>query len=87
MRKVCNFTDYFVIAGGGSDRKVKAIADGIEDALNTKHIRVQHKEGYREASWIVLDCANVVAHIFYNQTRDFYLLERLWSDAPRVKVK
>lgn len=87
MRKVCNFTDYFVVAGGGSDRKVKAIADGIEEALAKGKISGWHKEGYQEASWIVFDCRNVIAHIFYNQTREFYLLERLWSDAPIVKVK
>ena len=87
MRKVCNFTDYFVIASGGSDRKVKAIAEGIEEALNKKRIRVRHKDGYQQASWIVLDCMDVVAHVFHNQTREFYLLERLWSDAPRVKTE
>jgi len=87
MRRVCNFTDYFVIAGGGSDRKVKAIADGIEEALSKKHIRPHHREGYEEAAWIVFDYSDVVAHVFYNQTREFYSLERLWSDAPRVKIK
>jgi len=87
MRKVSNFTDYFVIAGGSSDRKVKAIADGIINALADKNISVARKEGYKEASWIVLDCFDVVVHVFYNPTRDFYSLERLWSDAPRVKAK
>lgn len=87
MRKACNFTDYFVIAGAGSDRKVKAIADAMEEALAKKGLSARHREGYNEASWIVLDCQSVIAHIFYNQTREFYSLERLWSDAPRVKVK
>lgn len=86
MRKVSTFCDYFVIASGGSDRKVKAIADGIEEALNKSGFSVHHKEGYEGASWILLDCDNVVAHIFYEQAREFYLLERLWSDAARVKV-
>jgi ribosome-associated protein len=87
MRKACNFTDYFVIASGGSDRKVKAIADGIEEVLKNKNLKPAHKEGYSEASWIVLDCIDVVAHVFYNQAREFYLLERLWGDAPIVKSK
>ncbi len=87
MRKVSNFTDYFVIASGSSDRQVKAIADGIEEALNKKGLSVWHKDGYKEATWIVIDCGNVIAHIFYTQTREFYLLERLWNDAPRVALK
>jgi ribosome-associated protein len=87
MRKVCNFTDYFVIASGGSDRKVKAIADGIEGALRRKKLSVQHREGYKEASWIVLDCSSVMAHIFHSRVREFYLLERLWSDAAAVKIE
>jgi len=87
MRKVSNFTDYFVIASGGSDRKVKAIADGIEEALINKGLSLWHKDGYKEASWIVFDCSDVIAHIFYTQTREFYLLERLWNDAPRIPVK
>ena len=87
MRKVSNFTDYFVIASGGSDRQVRAISQGIEEALEKKGLSVRHKEGYKEAAWLLLDCRDVVAHIFYHQMREFYLLERLWSDAPRVRVK
>lgn len=87
MRKVSNFTDYFVIASGSSDRQVKAIADGIEEALEKKGFPVRHKEGYKEANWVLIDSANVIAHIFHQETRDYYSLERLWAGAKKVKIK
>jgi len=87
MRKACNFTDYFVIASAASDRKVKAVSDGIEEALSKKGFSVRRKEGYKEAAWVLVDSGDVIAHIFYEETREFYCLERLWADAPRVKIK
>ena len=87
MRRVSNFTSYFVIASGISDTKVRAIADGIEEVLGKKNISAWHKEGYRDAKWIVLDFADVIVHIFYDETRKFYVLEQLWNDAPKIPVK
>lgn len=87
MRKAANFTDYFVIASGSSDRQVKAIADAIDDVLRKEGFSVRHKEGYKEAVWALIDSGNVIAHIFYKETREFYSLENLWADAPRIKIR
>ena len=83
MKEASNFTDFFVIASGTSQRQVQAIADGIEEELSKKGISLWHLEGYREAQWIVIDYGDVIAHIFLQEKRDFYRLERLWGEAPR----
>lgn len=83
MKKSSNFTDFFVIASGTSQRQVQAICDGIEEELAKKHASPWHLEGYREAQWIVMDYVDVIAHIFLNEKREFYRLERLWAGAPR----
>ena len=87
MRKVCNFTDFFVIVNGSSDRNIRAIVDGIEEALEKKGVSVLYKEGYRQALWVVLDCRDVMIHIFDKSVREFYGLERLWSDASIIAIK
>ncbi len=83
MKQISNFTDFFVIASGTSKPQVQAIADGIEEELSKKKISLWHLEGYREAQWIVMDYGDVVAHLFVQEKRDFYRLERLWGGAPR----
>jgi ribosome-associated protein len=85
MRIFPTVCDYFVIASGTSSTQVDAIAGHITDKLAVKKERLRHREGAREASWILLDYGDVVAHIFNDETRRFYDLERLWSDAPREK--
>lgn len=82
LRKSTDIADYFVICTGSVDIHVKAIADNIIDELLEKGIKAWHKEGYRASSWILLDYVNVVVHIFQPATRDRYLLEKLWGDAP-----
>ena len=86
MKEVSNFTDFFVIASGSSQRQVQAIADSIEEELSKKKIPVWHLEGYREAQWVVVDYGDVIAHIFLEEKRSFYRLERLWGGAPRKYV-
>ena len=83
MKEMSNFTDFFVIASGTSQRQVQAIADGIEEMLSKKKISLWHLEGYREAQWIVMDYGDAIAHLFLQEKRDFYRLERLWGEAPR----
>lgn len=80
-------TSYFVIASGSSDRQVAAIADAVEDALREQAgIKPIGREGERERKWILLDFADVVVHIFQPEEREFYRLEKLWSDAPRLEL-
>lgn len=80
-------TSYFVIATGNSDRHVRSIADEVEDVLRERAgMKPIGREGVREGKWILLDFADVVVHVFQAEERDFYRLERLWSDVPRLEV-
>ena len=75
-------TDYFVICSAGSTTQVRDIADNIDEELAEKHsLEFLHKEGYREAEWVLLDYGDAVAHIFLQDSREYYALESLWGDA------
>ncbi len=87
LRKTANFCDYFVILTGTSATHIKSIADGINKGLRKDGMRTHHLEGYRESKWVVLDYFSVIVHIFDEDTRLFYDLEHLWSDAPKLKLK
>ena len=82
MQKVLPVTDFFLIASGTSVPQVQAIADAIDEKLTEAGWQFLHKEGYREARWVLLDYGVFVAHIFVNEERQFYNLEQLWSSAP-----
>lgn len=78
-------TDHFLICSGNTDRQVKAIADEIEKRLVDEHrIKPARREGEREARWVVLDYVDFVVHVFHADDREYYNLERLWSDATVV---
>lgn len=77
-------TDYFVIATGNSAIHVKALCDEIEKKLYEEGIYINHIEGYNSAGWILIDCDDVVVHLFKKEERAFYNLERLWGDAKEV---
>ena len=78
--------DYFLIATGRSDVQVQAIARGIQERMAKDGMRPLAVEGLNHAHWVVLDYDDVVIHIFYEPARDFYRLERTWSDARAVKL-
>jgi len=86
VKNLSSFTDYFVICSGNSDRQVQAIAAHIEEKLGKGEIHPLSIEGKREGRWILLDYGDVVIHVFYQPVREFYDLERLWSDAPRIEL-
>lgn len=81
LRKLTAMTDFFVVCSADSNTQVKAIADAVDEGLFQLGENVWHSEGLGEASWVLLDCVNVVIHIFQKQTRSFYNLEKLWGDA------
>lgn len=72
--------DYFIICSGTSTTHIRALSDEVEFKLEEQGERVAHKEGYDSARWILLDYGDVVVHIFHNEDRSFYNIERLWSD-------
>ena len=73
-------TDYMVIATGRSVPQVKALADSVEEALAEHEIFARRREGLTEGHWAVLDYGDVMVHIFHEQDREYYQLERLWAD-------
>lgn len=87
IKDVTTLGDYFVIAAGGSPAQTKALSDAVEEALAVHGLHPRKVEGYQSAMWIVLDYYEVIIHIFQEQTRQFYSLERLWADAPQVDLK
>lgn len=78
-------TDFFVVCTGTSDRQVKTIVEEIEKALRELGEKPVRREGGQEARWVLLDYVDVVVHVFAEEERDFYDLERLWRDAPRLR--
>ena len=86
LRKASGFTDYFVICSGANPRQVRAIADGVIDALGHEGVKPAHVEGYDRSEWILLDYFDFIVHVFAPETRMFYSLERLWGSAERVEV-
>jgi ribosome-associated protein len=84
LEKVSDFTDYFVIASGASERQVQAIADHVLERLRAEGVRPLHVEGYQRGQWVLLDFGDLVVHVFQEEPRRFYALERLWGDAPDV---
>jgi ribosome-associated protein len=87
VRELVQYTDYFVILSGHSDRQVAALRDHLQDrireVLDLKPFRV---EGTDNNHWVILDYSDVVVHLFYEPTRAFYSLEELWADAPQVEL-
>ncbi|MBE9520292.1 MAG: ribosome silencing factor [Proteobacteria bacterium] len=86
VRKLCSFTDYFVILSGRSTRHVQGLAEAVEEKLRSKRLRTSKSEGLREGNWVLLDYNDVIVHIFYTDTRKFYDIEGLWHDAKRIKI-
>jgi ribosome-associated protein len=77
-------TDFFVIASGETERQVKTIVEEIEKALRDLGRKPVRREGETEGRWVLLDYVDVVVHVFAEEEREYYDLERLWRDAPRV---
>ena len=86
VREVTSLADYFVIATGGSSTHVKALADEVEYKLKQEEIFPDHIEGHVTNSWIVLDYGSVVVHVFSEEAREFYDLERLWQDGEKLTL-
>lgn len=87
LRGRCDFTDYFVICHGTSTRQVQAIAESVEQVLGRDHdLSPKHVEGRTAGEWILLDYIDFVVHVFLDERRAYYGLERLWGDAPVVEL-
>ena len=79
---VTSFTEYFVLASGTNERQVQAIADAVEERLRAAGVRPLNIEGHNTGHWVLLDYGDFLVHVFTEERRRFYGLERLWADAP-----
>lgn len=86
IRQISSFADYYILMAGSSDREVQAIGAAIREKMKEKGILPLNAEGTAYGKWILLDYIDVVVSIFHEPIRAFYDLERLWSDAPMMKI-
>ena len=84
--KLSTLGDYFIIASGSNVTQVKSLAEELEDKMSQMGLEPRRIEGESTAMWILMDYNDILIHIFYHETRDFYCLERLWADAPQLDV-
>ena len=87
VRGVTTIAEYMVICTGTSDTHLRALCDEVEKKMEEAGERVWHREGYRGDTWIVMDFCGVIVHVFTEEQRKFYDLERLWGDAPIVDLE
>lgn len=89
LRELTTIADFFVIGTGSVDVHVKAIADNVDRSLRRSDdpLKPLHLEGYSHLHWVLLDYGDVVAHVFEPRSRNYYQLEGLWGDAPRIEVE
>lgn len=83
---VSTLADYMVIAAGTNSTQIKAMAEEVEYKLDEAGVSVSHIEGHRNDSWILLDYVDVIVHVFSEEAREFYDLERLWQDGTDVDI-
>lgn len=83
---VSSLADYFVIGTGSSSTQVKALAEEVEYQLDNAGISVSHIEGHRNNSWVLLDYVDIIVHVFSEEAREYYDLERLWRDGNEIDI-
>jgi ribosome-associated protein len=82
--EISDFTEYFLICSGSSERQVQAIAEAVQEKLRSEKIRPLGVEGFRHGSWVLMDYGEFVVHVFNDEIRSYYGLERLWADGSDV---
>jgi len=87
IKGISGLGDYFVLASGSNTTQTKALSDEIEEKLGELGLNAKRVEGYQSATWILLDYYEVIVHIFYSETREFYSLERLWADGKAIEFE
>jgi len=85
--KLTSITDYFLIASGNSSRQVQAMTRHLQRRMREEGFKAFGVEGEQEGHWVLMDYGDVVVHLFYQPSREFYDLEGLWIEAPRVSLK
>lgn len=85
MREALGVTDYFVVTSGRNERQVRRIQEAVEEKLRERGVKPVRREGVRFGRWVLLDYLDIVVHVFLEEDRAFYDLERLWKDVPFVE--
>lgn len=86
ISQISVIADYFIICGGSNSRQVQAIAENVEEKLGKMGVEPRSTEGYQSANWILLDYQDVIIHVFNQEQRLFYDLERIWVDGKLVEI-
>lgn len=86
MEQLSPLADYFVICHGNSERQVQAIARAIQDVAEEADYTITRMEGFEQARWILIDLGDVICHVFHQDERSYYNLERLWGDASEINL-
>lgn len=86
VKGISPIADYFIIATGTSSTHINALADYVEKGMREEGVTLRHKEGKLQGGWLLLDFRDIVVHIFSDDLRKYYSLERIWSDAPRIGI-
>ena len=84
LKGLASFTDYFVIMSADSSRLIEALEDDISATLKESNLSIYRREGKPHSGWVLMDCSDVIVHIFSPDEREFFGLERLWARAPQV---
>lgn len=84
IKGISILADYFIIASAGNSSQFQAMIDSVEEELHKEGCNVKHLEGNKNSSWVLMDCGDLVVHIFNQEDRLFYDLERMWSDGKQV---
>lgn len=87
VEDLTTLADYFVMASGSSTTQVRALADEVEDTVEKLGLDMPRREGRGGDSWILMDVGSVIVHVFTQESRDYYQLEKLWGDAPLVSLE
>ncbi len=86
VSKLTVVADYFIICTGKSNRQVKALAEGLKENAEEKGAKCLRIDGLTEGKWVCMDFGSIIVHIFNDETRMFYCLEKLWSDGENIEV-
>lgn len=86
ISEISTLADYFIIAGGNNENQVKALANSVEEEMYKVDCKPKHIEGFDNANWILMDFSDIIVHVFNEEDRLFYDLERIWRDGKHLKV-
>ena len=86
ISQVSVIADYFIIANGNNRNQIQTLSDEVEETLGRAGYPLKQKEGYHNANWVLLDFNDIIVHIFYKESRQYYALDKLWSDGISLDI-